>query len=170
MTDHYKYQRPCDLNVCNEKLFNIYKENWKRQVRNIPKLRTYVMFKKAFESEYYLHRVINRGHRSVLSQFRCGILPLSIEVGRYTNTPLEDRVCELCENGVLEDECHFLLECEVYRDLRAQLLSKVITLAPEYCFLSNTEKLSLLLSDTHIKDTAKFLYEAYYRRRRCIYV
>ncbi len=51
----------------------------------MPKLRTYVTFKKHSEVEPYILSFMSRKRRSYLAQFRSGILPLQIEVGRWAN-------------------------------------------------------------------------------------
>lgn len=56
---------------------------------------------------------MSRFHQSTFAKFRCGILPLNLEVGRYRGIKVEDRTCPLCKNGV-ETEVHFLLECNMY--------------------------------------------------------
>ena len=71
------------------------------QVNEAPKLRTYRRFKESHQTEYYLKCIANRGHRAVLSQFRCGILPLAIETGRFMNIPLEYRLCNFCEDNIM---------------------------------------------------------------------
>jgi hypothetical protein len=60
------------------------------------KLRTYNMFKWNYESEEYVQKNFNRKMRSLIAQFRSGILPLQIEVGRFRNIPVENRVCFSC--------------------------------------------------------------------------
>ena len=54
---------------------------------------------------------ISKYQRSVFAQFRCGILPLEIEVGRYQDISLPERTCQVCGQAV-EDEIHFLLTCD----------------------------------------------------------
>ncbi len=71
-----------------------------------PKLRTYITFKMSYEVEPYALSFMNRKHRSYLAQYR-GILPLSIETGRWGSIPLEDRICKMCHSLVVEDEYHF---------------------------------------------------------------
>ena len=34
-----------------------------------------------------------------------------IKTGRYNQTPHNDRVCTVCNSGIIEDEFHFLLRC-----------------------------------------------------------
>ena len=37
----------------------------------------------------------------------------------------EDRICPLCKRGI-ESECHVVIECELYDDLRTELLHKAL--------------------------------------------
>ena len=55
---------------------------------------------------------LSRKHRSLISKFKTGVLPLGLELGRFKNTPLEYRSCCICEDGLLETELHTLLQCE----------------------------------------------------------
>ena len=64
--------------------------------------------KSDLEIEDYLFFKVPNMHRSLLAQFRAGILPFSIEVGRYRNIRLDERLCTLCDDNVVEDEIHFL--------------------------------------------------------------
>ncbi len=68
---------------------------------------------------------MNRKHRSYLAQYRCGILPLNIETGRWGSIPLEDRICKMCDSLVVEDEYHFIFHCSLYNNIRDQFLQHV---------------------------------------------
>ncbi len=68
---------------------------------------------------------MNRKHRSYLAQDRCGILPLSIETGRWGSIPLEDRISKMCDSLVVEDEYHFIFHCSLYNNIRDQFLQHV---------------------------------------------
>ncbi len=78
-----------------------------------------------FNVEPYLLNPIQKCQRSFIPKLRCGILPLHIETGRYTYTGLENRLCELCEQNVIEDEKHFICSCSFYNDLRNRLYLKI---------------------------------------------
>ncbi len=56
----------------------------------IPKLRTYIKFKKDFEVEPYVLPFMSRQRRSYLAQLRNVILPLQLEVGRWINKAVEE--------------------------------------------------------------------------------
>jgi len=101
------------------------KENWKKDYCEVPKLRSYVLFKSEMCLEPYVYKVINRSHRSILAQLRCGILPLKIETGRFTNVPVEFCLCLFCSDNCVEDEEHFLSHCELYQKIRQSLFVKL---------------------------------------------
>ncbi len=55
---------------------------------------------------------------AALIRFR--VCAQELEVSRARGRPRAERVCRMCMAGAVEDERHFLLECEAYADLRAQ--------------------------------------------------
>ena len=72
--------------------------------------------------EEYVTRPISCRRRRTIAQSRCGCLHLQMESGRYRHpkTPLAQRICQLCNEGI-EDETHFLNLC-------LQLIQERITL------------------------------------------
>ena len=44
-----------------------------------------------------------------MAGLRMGCLPLTVETGRYSNIPYEERVCRLCDRGDVEDQSHFFM-------------------------------------------------------------
>ncbi len=109
--DIYANMEEVDFTSAKIELYEIEESNWKNNILTMPKLRTYCTFKENYKTEPFVYRVHNRAHRSLLSQFRCGILALKIETGRYTQIPLELRLCILCDSNLVEDENHFLFQC-----------------------------------------------------------
>ena len=108
----------CDLRIVKNKITDIMAIQWKAELLVKPKLRTYRLFKNEFKTSNSVF-ISNRAKRSLLSKFRTGILPLRIETGRwYQGTIVEQRVCEICGSGEVEDERHFLLKCSYYEDIR----------------------------------------------------
>jgi hypothetical protein len=85
---------------------------WNNLLGNFPKLRTFVTFKSIFKTEPYVSINMNRKYRSVIAQLRSGILPLEIETGRWRGIELNRRICQLCTSGCVEDEAHFLFDCD----------------------------------------------------------
>ncbi len=77
------------------------------------RLRTYKLYKSELVAEPYVDCLVSRFQRSTFAKFRCGVLPLQIEVGRFRGQKECDRICPICKNGV-ESEIHFLFECTSY--------------------------------------------------------
>ena len=107
------------------------KENMERE--NIGESGT--KMKSDLEIEDYLFFKVTNMHRSLIAQFRAGILPLSIyiEVGRYWNISLEERLCTLCDDNVVEDEIHFLCSCKLYKEVRDVLFVQAAMMCDDFC-------------------------------------
>ena len=56
--------------------------------------------------------------RSLLAKLRSGTLPLALETGRYTQTPVNQRLCRSRNANAIETELHFLFECDRCNDIR----------------------------------------------------
>ena len=110
----YKNRELCDLSVTKENIWNLCNDQWKILVQEKTKLRTYCQYKHSINAEDYVKCTFSRADRSILAKFRCGILQLHIETGRFNDTNLEDRVCSMCETNSIEDEFHFLCICPYY--------------------------------------------------------
>ncbi len=69
---------------------------------------------------------INR--RRIITLLRCGCLPLEVESGRYRTpkTPLQQRICQICQKGV-GDECHFLNSCVPLLESRLKMYAVAIS-------------------------------------------
>ncbi len=67
-----------------------------------------------YEVEPYVLSSMSRQSRSYLAQLRNVILSLQLEVGRWMNKAIEERLCLICNNGTVEDEEHFLFHCNFY--------------------------------------------------------
>ena len=50
---------------------------------------------------------------------------LTIEHGRHTNTPMNNRNCKLCQSDI-EDEFHFVLKCPPFHDIKCKYKKKVL--------------------------------------------
>ena len=111
-----------------------------KKIYGKPKLRFCNMFKSDLLPEEYLNLHIQKYQRSLFAQFRAGILPLNVEIGRFRNLPLEQHLCVLCDESEVEDEYHFLCQCAVHHDLRRKLYSTKLDLYPEFEDMDDLEK------------------------------
>ena len=159
---------PCDIPSVETVLNEIDSDNWNTN-RYKDKLRYYNMYKCNREKEDYLSFNITRYQRSLMAQFRLGILPLEIEVGRYRQMPLSNRICHMCSVDAVEDEIHFLCECESYADYRSFLFSNAAETDPNFPSLDNIDKFVYLMSN-HQKAVITFLTNAVYKRIHSLYI
>lgn len=107
-----------NLKVCTELMMDNNQREWLTACEQKPKLRSYVRFKHEYKMEKYISFNFTKYERSLCAQFRSGILPLRIEVGRYRQEPLEERVCDFCTRNDIEDEEHFIFDCPLYDEER----------------------------------------------------
>ncbi len=71
----------------------------------------------------YLTYTKNVNHTLALFRFRISSNNLCIETGRYTRPrlPENQRNCIYCKSYNVENELHFLLECDMYKCERGSL-------------------------------------------------
>ena len=82
---------------------------------------TYKLFKKELRAETYLN-LPQFKFRKLIAKFRCSDHQLRIETGRHQKLEISQRTCGMCKSGKVENEIHFLIECEAYCDLRQTFL------------------------------------------------
>ena len=121
-----------------------------------------------FDTPSYVKLNMRKDQRRILSKFRSCNLPFAIETGRYTKlkTPLQDRICKFCSMNSIEDETHCLIDCEIYNNLRYDLLESVSILNENFHHLNSEEKLCFLMgSDVLQLNIANYLLATFRRRR-----
>ena len=153
MLDTYNNKEKCDIKLCRENLLSLFINKWQKDIVKKPKLRTYCTFKTEFYTETYVTMNLSHQERSIISQFRLGTLPLEIELGRFINKKVEDRICR-CKNGV-EDEIHFLFDCNLYDDIRDVFFKDVN--------INTTEDKNMIIKKLcveHPRQFAKYLLKA----------
>ena len=114
---------------------------------------------------------MSRDQRRILSKFRSCNLPLAIETGRYTRpkTPVNDRVCQFCDMDVVEDETHFLIDCNFYSDLRYDLFRKTMILNINFNTFNSIEKLKVIMNDNSLQFClANTLLNMFSRRKHSL--
>ena len=114
---------PCDIENSKLTLRNIDNTEWDIKRYKSVKLRYYNLYKCNNDKADYVTMNISKYQRSLYAQFRTGILPLEIEVGRFRNLDLSQRLCKVCNLQVVEDEIHFLCECPKYIEHRKSIFA-----------------------------------------------
>jgi hypothetical protein len=79
-----------------------------------------------------LQKIKNPVHRQALTQIRLSAHKLNVEVGRNLGIPREDRLSTSCNIGAIEDEYHFILQCEKHNLLRESLLVHIPNVFPYF--------------------------------------
>ena len=131
-----------------QRIFNILTDHfvkcWDHEKSNSSKLSFYNSCKQKFAREAYLDNSKGFSRRYNTTKIRISSHALEIESGRYIDTPRDLRICNWCKcsmgSDVVEDENHFLFECDLYASLRSKLITKLNN-APkiEQSTTSNTE-------------------------------
>ena len=156
---------------CKDKVRAKFRNDWCNEMQDLEKnpiLRTYAGFKLVFGIEPYLKLVKEHKYRIAISRLRCSSHTLAIERRRYERPkpPIEQRVCMACR-GCIENEVHFVTQCDINSDDRRWLESKVSDICRLYITLSDNEKFVFLNTscDSRILTWyGKFLHKSFKAR------
>ncbi|XP_067668393.1 uncharacterized protein [Haliotis asinina] len=139
---------------------NIFFQSWNSTLNNSSRYHMYREFKSLLTPEKYLSCILDKKFRNILTKFRCGLLRLKYNEGRWLNVEVAERSCPLCNLGV-EDEYHFIFICTEYNALRLKYLPCIYQKQPNYY------KFKSLLStnnETTLRNLCKYIYHAYKSR------
>ena len=144
----------------------------KVQCENMPKLRTFVKFKDFFSTPSYLTKPLSFIQRKFLAKTRLGCLEIRIETGRYSRPRLPEasRICLACPEPTnqVENEYHFIFECEAYRDERLIWIDK-LTIPNNFSTLLYSQKMKIVLNDhNNVKLSAQYLINIYDKRSKIV--
>ncbi len=117
------------------RLKKLNRERWWQAASQQPKLRTYIDIYDDRDHRGLVYANLSRRERSLIAKLRFGILPIKIETGRFNDTPLEYRLCDICSDDLLENEYHLVLYCESLKDIRSEFFG-------EYGWLEDVEDLT----------------------------
>ena len=162
LSNHYENKSVRNLSNANDRMYAYYSNIWSRNIRQITKLRTYIIFKQSFKTENYVQLKLCKNERSIPCQLRTGILPLCLETGRYIGEKVEQRLCKLCTAGAVENEIHFLLHCDLYTQIRENTFSDI---SRNHTELPDIERLCRIVN-SQPRKLAKYLVCAYLLRKR----
>ena len=110
-----------NLKTAQAKMVELYNIAWRVDIEDKVKLRNYSELKTKIGTEGYIKLNMKKSRRSLIGQIRMGSLKLGIETGRYYGIPRHERLCKLCKTDKIEDELHFLFNCEAYVNVRNEL-------------------------------------------------
>ena len=132
------------------------------------KLRVYYLYKTKVKTEKYLKIQLPRRVRRIVALFRSGSLPLAIETGRYARPriPVENRLCQFCDQNAVESEKHFMMTCHLYDDLRFELFEKAKNFIVDFDILDENHKFISLMSCDEIQPSLSYSIFNFFQRRK----
>ena len=98
--------------------------------------------------------ISNRNQRAWLSRLRTSSHQLRVESGRWSKPhpiPESERFCLYCSEDAVDNECHFLQVCPSFANQRRCFYSRLGSLMPNFCNLSDRDKLSTISCSTSAK-------------------
>jgi hypothetical protein len=122
------------------------------------KLCTYLKVKHNFGFENYLTIIKNFEQRKIFTRFRKSANRLRIELGRCQGTLRQDIICLHCSSGEVEDEIHYLLNCEKFKDERSNLIFPIALGCTNFIQLQNMEKLIWMMNSGDREIVIKICY------------
>ncbi len=164
MLNYWQDDLPVPLDVLSTRTREQFNRDWEHNCSTKPKLRTYVTFKDKLEVASHVNCNMPKYDRSLISQLRLGILPLRIETGRFSNLDEEERTCLVCNSGEIENEKHFLFECDFYLSERNRLENDIEC---NFANLDLKDKFKTIFE--HPFRLAKYVKSAFLKRRQKIY-
>lgn len=120
--------------------------------RKLDKLRTFKTFKNNYKMENYINMKLDKQMIFNFARLRISNHSLEIETGRYKKKTLEQRLCKICNDDLIEDEMHFLMTCTAYRSERTEVFEKLNALIVAFHSYTIQEKFKFLMgtNDTEV--------------------
>jgi hypothetical protein len=135
------------------------------------KLSTYKHIKNEYCRESYLACITDPYIRKEVTCLRISSHGLRIETGRYKNIDRENRICLICDTGVIEDELHFMMDCSKYRELRNKYLYPILLKLSNIYNYNEWEMFVNILSSTDknvIISVANYIHNAMIERNNYV--
>ena len=111
------------LMTLKQRLTDNFIQNWRSRLDSSTRAIFYKHIA-VFQLQPYLDLINVQKFSQILSRLRMSSHRLEIEAGRWVkpnSIPVDDRKCAICL--ILEDEYHFVLECEIYKDLSSKYIA-----------------------------------------------
>lgn len=124
-----------------QKLKDQYLQSWGSLVDKSSSGINYRMYKENFQINSYFSFLSNKKCQ-ILTAFRTRNHRLPIEVGRWSGTPMNERVCWFCNNEI-GDEFHYVLTCRYFNEERRKYIK------PFYRTHPNAVKFKLLMNHSN---------------------
>ena len=121
-----------------QKLKDQYLQQWNSLVNASSSGINYRIFKNCFGINPYFH-FLNNTQIRILTAFRTRNHRLPLDVGRWGNKPINERICHLCKTDT-GDEFHYLFNCNFFNEDRNKHIKSYYNKYP------NTYKMNELMN------------------------
>ena len=104
---------------------DIFKQNWNNRLAESSRADFYRCYKRNFVQSSYLDAIQIKSHRVALTRLFTSSHRLRVESGRWerpTPPARHERLCRYCRK--LDDEYHFVIECQLLHEIRSKLIPK----------------------------------------------
>ena len=131
----------------------------------IGQLRTYSKFQPSSMPGVvsYLVKDLSWSEKRLIAQIRTGNHKLRIETGRHCRPRLqpEFRVCLVCNTDQVEDEQHFIADCNAYSNIRSKYLPVETGPAPHTAHGVDYIKCLTSTDTQQLRNVSRFIKEAW---------
>ena len=154
------------MTVLRQRLTDNFVQNWHSRLEDSSRAVFYKSIA-SFQFQPYLENVNVYKFCNAIRKLRLSSHRLEVEAGRWVRinrVPANERKCTLC--NVMEDEYHFVMECQRYTELRKKYLSKYYWQRPsmfKFVDLINSNNIK------YIKNLGTFVYHAFKLRSDILY-
>ena len=81
-----------------------------------------------------------------MCKLKCVNHYMPIVAGRYSNIPIDERICQICQTNEIGDEFHYLFNCTFFSSQRPRQLKEYYYTQP------NMYKMTQLFNDVNHRD------------------
>ena len=122
-------------------------QSWHGNVLDFGSLRTYRIVKESLQFEDYVDMKISDEFRNLFTRIRGGLLNIRSNTGRWHENGLcyERRICQFCNQNVVENEFHFLFECRAWSAFRVRLNVYQECIDKDIKLVLNTDRKDLII-------------------------
>ena len=147
-------------NICNDfkqRAIDEFLQHWKSIIYTSRSLILYRNVKVIFGYESYMDLLPKQLYINI-AKLRLSSHHLRIQTARYVQDYIDrrQRYCIFCNNNEIEDEYHFILECNMYLTIRRKYISRYYYVRPnmyKFCqLLKSTSKRTLFYLAKYIKE------------------
>ena len=156
------------MDMLERKFLVVARQAWRDLAPTKCKLVTYIHVQDFTETSVLVNLNLPHYQHSILAWLLCGILPIDVEVGRFTNIKRHVRFSKLCKSSnLIEDEIHLLITCDRLKDTQDEYIKPLLDSNSATSNMSDIEKVRWLLSGEMLQDSAPQI-EALFRARQSI--